>query len=213
MICRQRVGLFGGTFDPVHQGHIHMACEAQRQLGFDKVYLLPSSCPPHRDQPQLSPRQRLHLLNLAVADCAGLIVDDREIHRAGPSYTVDTLKSFRDELGEQASISLLMGADAFSHLTQWHQWQQLPQLAHIVVVERPGYSLPDKGILGGWLSLSDSEQIRQQAAGQAVSVALTALDISATAIRQQLSSGLLPATLPKPVAEYIEEYHLYGFHP
>ncbi|MBX2809867.1 MAG: nicotinate-nucleotide adenylyltransferase [Cellvibrionaceae bacterium] len=213
MSQRHVVGVFGGTFDPVHQGHVQMACEVQQHLALEKICLLPSHQPPHRTQPQLPAQQRLQLLKLATASHACLSVDDREIKRTGPSYTVDTLKSFRRELGKQASITWIMGVDAFNTLTQWHQWQQLPKLAHIAVIERPGYQLPTSGILADWLSLSSPQHIHRQAAGQVVSIALTPLSISATAIRRQLSAGVMPSALTKPVASYIAQHHLYGFHP
>ena len=122
----------GGTFDPVHNGHLQTAREAAAQLGVDKVLLLPSRQPPHRASPGRLPEQRLAMLKLAVAGDARLTIDDRELHRAGPSFTVDTLESLRKEVGCDLSVSMMLGLDAFALLPSWHRWQDVLQLVNVV---------------------------------------------------------------------------------
>ncbi len=203
------IGFFGGTFDPVHQGHIHMALEAKAHLDLDEVRLVPCHNPPHRGQPQLSSRQRLQLLHLAIEGVDGLFVDERELRRDGPSWTVDTLRECRLEWGHEVSIVLLMGADAYAGLCQWHQWQCLPMLAHIAVLRRPGYSLPKSGILADWITNSDKQVIHSQPAGMVVVLEQAPMDISATQLRQQLAEGLVPEGLAPKVRDYIITHHLY----
>ncbi len=135
------IGFFGGTFDPVHCGHLQMALAAKKHLKLDEVRLLPCHQPPHRAAPQLTSQQRLLLLNLAVQEVDGLSIDDRELRRDKLSWTVDTLKDCRKEFGDELSITLLMGVDAYNGLQQWYEWQQLLKLSHIVVMQRPGEPL------------------------------------------------------------------------
>src|SRR5262245_17411456 len=132
------IGVFGGTFDPVHVAHLRMALEMREQLQLDAVRLVPSHRPPHRAAPLASAQHRLAMLQLAVAECDGLVVDDRELRRDATSYMVDTLQSLRDEAGGNIPIVLGMGADAFADLASWHRWQQLFELASIAVFGRPG---------------------------------------------------------------------------
>ncbi len=218
------IGIFGGTFDPVHLGHIQMALEAKKSLALDEVRLLPCHQPPHRDTPQLSSEQRLHLLQLATAGIEGLLIDGRELKRDKPSWTVDTLEDLRSEYGADISMTLLMGADAFSGLTNWHRWQELPKLAHIAVLQRPEYELPDAGVLSQWLAGSTGsnrvgainnaekvERIHQQASGIVIAISQPEIDLSATGIRRQLSAGILPDGLAPVVQDYIVSHQLYGF--
>jgi nicotinate-nucleotide adenylyltransferase len=210
------LGVFGGTFDPVHKGHIQMALSALSCLELDRVHLIPCHRPPHRGKPQLTSEERLYLLSLAVAGHKGLVVDDRELKRSGLSWTVDTLKDLRRELGEHISIVLLMGADAYSSLTRWHYWQELPQLAHIGVFLRPGYALPDEGVLADWLNASSAGDesvinVHSRASGCILALNQPQIELSATDIRQQLALGLIPEGLEPYVRDYIVSKQLYGF--
>ncbi|ODS23782.1 nicotinate (nicotinamide) nucleotide adenylyltransferase [Candidatus Endobugula sertula] len=199
------IGIFGGTFDPVHNAHLQMALEAKSSLRLDEVRLVPCHRPPHRDSPTLSSEQRLELLYIAIRDLPGLVIDERELKRDHSSYTVDTLLSFREELGQEISLVLMVGLDAFIHLTQWYQWQRLRKLAHIAVMLRPGCPLPNNGILAEWLSMVDAQTIiHQQAAGGLLLLEQSLLPISATAIRQQLAEGQLVNNTPPLVAEYLQ---------
>ena len=129
------VGVFGGTFDPVHKGHIQMALEAKKQLDLEEIRLIPCHVPPHREQPVLNSACRLQLLQLAVSGIAGIVIDDRELFREGPSFTVDTLKALRNELtserGDEVSLVLILGADAYARLNTWERWQEIPALAAV----------------------------------------------------------------------------------
>jgi nicotinate-nucleotide adenylyltransferase len=194
----RRIGVFGGTFDPVHNGHLQMAIETKKTLGLDEVRLVPCHRPPHRDCPLLSSQQRLQLLSLAVAEHEGLLVDDRELRRDQPSYTVDTLRSLRQELGDTVSVVLILGMDAFASLTSWSRWQEIRQLAHIAV------------LLQEWIAHADAQNIvDQQAAGGFMILTQSLLAISATQIRQQLMHNEPSVDIPKVVAQYIEEQGFY----
>lgn len=207
----KKIGLFGGTFDPIHIGHLQMALEAKAALALDELRLIPCHQPYHREQaPSLSAQQRLQLLQLAVDDAEGLIIDDRELKRSGPSYTIDTLLELRQAFGDECSMVLLMGMDAYQHFHRWHRAQDIVRCAHIVVITRPGY---DKSMAA---SLSEFDEqhlanIDRQPAGQRLLLPLTAIDVSATAIRQQLAQHQLPNTLPAPVADFIRQHRLYGY--
>jgi nicotinate-nucleotide adenylyltransferase len=205
------IGFFGGTFDPVHCGHIQMALAAKKILQLDEVRLLPCHQPPHRDTPQLTSQQRLLLLALAVKDIDGLSIDDRELKRNNYSWTVETLKDCRKEFGDEPSITLLMGVDAYNNLQSWYEWQQLPSLAHIGVLQRPNYTLPKVGILADWLAASSAANIHTHSAGMVVALQQPQLPWSATAIRKQLALGIKPEGLPEQVYDYIVAHQLYGF--
>ncbi|MEQ1531329.1 MAG: nicotinate-nucleotide adenylyltransferase [Methylococcales bacterium] len=203
------IGIFGGTFDPVHYGHLRSAVEVKEYFGLSELRLLPSAQPPHRDQPSVSAQMRLQMLHLAIKDQQGLIIDSRELARAGWSYMVDTLQSLRQDFPEQALL-LFMGMDAFNNLTSWHQWQQLFAFAHVVVMTRPGYQTP---ALDSFLSAKYTEQkhkLTEQAAGCLYFLPVTPLDISATAIRtifaEKRNASFL---LPEPVIQYINQHGLY----
>ena len=207
------IAVFGGTFDPVHYGHLRPLLEVQQTLGLDEVRLIPSFIPPHRAVPSASAEQRLAMLELAVADTPGFVIDQRELQRGGPSYTVDTLQSLRDELGSEKSICLIMGLDAFVALDSWHQWQRLTELAHIVVTQRPGMLLPKVGVVAELVEQAqalDVEELQQQSAGRVYFQSVTQLDISATAIREQLTHGQdVRFLMPDDVRHYIETHGLY----
>lgn len=210
MTTRRKVGLLGGTFDPVHRGHIQMALEAKAALDLDELRLIPCHVPYHREQaPKLNSQQRLHLLKLAVSDVEGLVVDDRELVREGPTYTVDTLTELREALGEQCSLVLLMGVDAYQGFAQWHRWQDIEALAHIGVMTRPGFALDADDKLTPCVDAK--HLIEQQPAGQKCLLALTPMPVSATEIRAELTQGRMPKLLATPVANFIRKNRLYGY--
>jgi nicotinate-nucleotide adenylyltransferase len=190
-----------------------MAIEARECLGLDEVRLIPCHRPPHRDAPTVDSFQRLHLLSLAISGHEGLLVDDRELMRDTASYTVDTLISLRTELGADLSIVLMLGVDAFVHLTTWHQWQRLRELAHIAVIARPNSPAIIDEELKQWLSQADDHNIvHQQATGGVLMLTQSLLPISATTIRQQLKNGEEVTDLPSQVAKYISEQGFYKKH-
>ena len=195
------LALFGGTFDPVHLGHLSVAWEAAELLDAE-VRLLPASMPPHRMPPIATAAQRVAILRIALQGQSRLTLDTRELDRAGPSFTIDTLHGLRAEQGGRPLV-LLLGADAFAGLASWHRWRELFEAAHIGVLSRPGVSagLPDeleREVAGR--RIADAAGLRALPAGKVVELAVTPLEISATRIRELLAAGrdpryLLPAGL------------------
>lgn len=209
---RKRIGIFGGTFDPIHIAHLRMALEIKQQLQLDEMRLLPCYLPPHRPAPGATAEQRVDMLNIALQNCAELVVDTRELQRNKPSYTYDTLRELRAQVGDQVSLCLCMGMDSFATIDSWHNWDQLLQLAHIVVVARPGWFLPESGAIANLLQAqrADVAVIAQQPAGAIVILEQRLLAISATDIRAQIHAGNSPQFLvPDPVWNYIRAHELY----
>jgi nicotinate-nucleotide adenylyltransferase len=210
------IGVFGGTFDPVHFGHLRVALELKQQLGLAAVHLIPCHIPPHRGEPHATAAQRCSMLQLAIDGEPGLELDRRELERSGPSYMVDTLRSLREEFGGQRPLCLIIGGDAFLGLPSWYHWQELVELAHIVVAHRPGWEL-DEGSLEEPLRqllsqhrLDGAAALSVRPAGGVLLQAVTPLDISATAIRRQVAAGgSANFLLPQPVWEYIRQHGLY----
>ncbi len=189
------------------------ALELRQLLDLDEIRLLPSACPPHREQPEVSAEHRLAMLRLAVDSERGMLVDDRELHRAGPSYSIDTLTELRAELGDRVSICFCIGMDSLVTLASWHRWQELSELAHIVVVARPGWEFPHEGEVADWLEgkiIDDPAGLKTDAAGKALIEELTLLPVSASAIREDLEAGhSVRYLMPDGVLEYIRANKLY----
>ena len=212
------LGILGGTFDPIHYGHLRAADEVQRILGLAETRLVPAGDPPHRRAPGASAAHRLAMLRLAVQEFPALGVDARELSRAGKSYTFDTLTELRREHPERP-LALIVGADAFAGLPSWHRWRELFGLAHVVVVTRPGAALAGSlpGALGDeWNRrlASDPAALESARSGSILSVAITPQPISATAIREALArapSGIddVRGLLPTAVLTYIDRHQLY----
>lgn len=203
------IGIYGGTFNPVHYGHLRTALEVKELFELEQLRLIPCRLPPHRDEPQVPAHLRLQMLEAAVADTYGFSIDRRELDREGPSYMVDTLHSLRNEIGNMPLL-LFIGADAFAGLESWHQWQRLFDYAHIVVMTRPGYAEPTLPAFLQQHVCSDKTQLSRQAAGFLVFQEVTALAISATAIRDLVSTGRNPQfLLPDRVIELIRRHRLY----
>jgi len=207
------IGIIGGTFDPIHFGHLRPALEIAEQFELDEVRFIPSANPPHRWKPIASAEHRLNMVKLAVNDFPLFAVDDREYHRQGSSYTVDTLQSITDEKVADATPQLLMmlGLDAFQSFTEWHDWKKILELTHIVVSTRPGYALAK---IQEWMQgrvVNSVSELKQKQAGCIFFCEVTQLDISATCIRKQLLSGNSSRFLmPKKVVDYILEHDLYN---
>jgi nicotinate-nucleotide adenylyltransferase len=211
------IGIFGGTFDPVHFGHLRPALDVKQALGLREMRLIPAFKPPHRESPAANPGQRLTMLRAAVGSEPDLLVDNREMKREGESFMVDTLISLREELGDEP-LCLVLGADAFLQLDTWRQWEKIPQLAHIVVTHRPGWELDiDKAspaIQQLWREryVADRVELETQPAGKIVLQAVTPLEISATQIRALVAAGKSPRyLLPDSVWNLIRMNGLYGF--
>jgi len=206
------LGILGGTFDPIHYGHLRPAQEVLRGLDLDEVLFIPAAHPPHRRSPLATAEQRLHMAELALAGIPGLRVDDREIRRGGPSYTVLTLESLRQELGVRP-LCLLLGQDAFEGIESWHQWQRLPELAHFVVMTRPGWSMPASATLPLWTQerlAHDARDLTRAGAGKIYFQTVTPQDISATRIREAIARGEPVDGLTSPaVIDYLRTNRIY----
>jgi nicotinate-nucleotide adenylyltransferase len=206
------IGIFGGTFDPIHFGHLRTAFELLHALRLAEVRLVPAGTPPHRGNPLCDARHRLDMVRAAIADQPGLTVDDREVRREGPSYTVLTLRELRDELPARP-ICLLLGMDAFLGLPQWHQWQSVFDLAHVVVAHRPGWTAPDAGILGALLEARATrrvEDLHEAVAGRIHVRPVTQLEISSTDLRDLIVAGEDPRyLLPDSVRALIRDTGCY----
>jgi nicotinate-nucleotide adenylyltransferase len=210
------LGLFGGTFDPVHFGHLRLAEEAIGHLGLGGVRWIPAGQPPHRGIPEVTAEQRLEMVLRCTAENEYFSVDASEVKAAAPSYTVHTLERLRAELGAEQSLILLVGADAFAGLSGWHRWRDIFSLAHVAVSHRPGFpveitSLPhelatefhDRHLTG-------IDGLKDTPAGGIATFAMTQLAISATQIRKLLANGVSARyLLPDSVLDYIQRHQLY----
>lgn len=216
---RKTLGLFGGTFDPIHSAHLQMARELQQRLQLDEMRLLPCHIPPHRQAPGVSSEQRVKMVRLAIeetnkksSDVKTLSIDTRELNRDRPSYTIDTLRGLREELGQSQSICLCMGMDSLASLDKWHCWQSLLDYCHIVVAARPGYEIPETGDLANWIKENSAtpEQLHSSSRGVLVIEECSLLAISATEIRMRVQEGKdIRHLLPESVERYIELEALY----
>jgi nicotinate-nucleotide adenylyltransferase len=206
------VGVFGGTFDPIHFGHLRPAQEAMQKLALTELRFIPAAQPPHRPPPQASAAQRLAMVELAIRDLPGLRADDRELRRGGVSYTVLTLESLRAELGN-ASLCLLIGADQFRSFESWHRWQEIPDLAHLVVLNRPGATTDSQPVWARARVCGDYNILRTTPAGRLAFLSVRPQDISATDIRAALAHGeSVQGRLPEAVLDYIRTNHIYDGH-
>jgi nicotinate-nucleotide adenylyltransferase len=201
------LGIMGGAFDPVHFGHLRTAVELYERLQLSELRLVPSANPPHRAPHQASGEQRVSMLEAAIADLPWCNVDARELRRGGPSWSVVTLEEIRNEIGER-SLCMILGMDAFLGLPDWHRWNELRELAHIVVAYRPGSTPPTNGPLGELLAAHGTtkpEDLHSKPAGRILIQEVTQLEISSSAIRdlllhEQGARYLLPAGVLKIIA-------------
>jgi len=204
------IGIFGGTFDPIHFGHLRPAQEAMQILELAELRIIPAAVSPHRPPPQASAAQRLAMVELAIRDLPGFRVDDRELQRGGLSYTVLTLELLRAEFGS-TPLCLLIGADQFRNFETWHRWREIPELAHLVVLNRPGEKA---GALPAWArecECADVHDLRKAPAGRLAFLAVRPQDISATRIRAAIArEESVQGLLPEAVLDYIRINQLYG---
>ncbi|MHB8914281.1 MAG: nicotinate-nucleotide adenylyltransferase [Thiobacillus sp.] len=214
----QAIGIFGGTFDPIHYGHLRLAEEMAAALNLREVRFIPSGLPPHRAAPQTTALHRLEMVRRAITGNPCFVLDEREVQRteqhARPSYTVDTLNELRAEVGPAQPLCLLLGADAFLGLPSWHEWRRLFELAHIIVAERPGtalqHALPQDlqaEVTKRWVEAADAHV---GAAGKVLGLQMTPLAISARAIREALAAQKsVRYLLPDAVLDYLQQQQLY----
>jgi nicotinate-nucleotide adenylyltransferase len=210
------IGIMGGTFDPVHFGHLRLAQEAAEILGLARVRWVPAGRPWHRAQPKASAKHRLAMVKLAIRRNALFELDDAEIRQTSPGYTVETLERLRATLGTDRPLVLLLGTDAFRGLTSWERWRDLFELAHIFVAQRPGHSLTPGGMPGAlaaeWRRRAGTPSaLHERPAGSVIAYGTTALDISASAIRAHFAQSRSPRyLLPSVVLDYIRAQGLYA---
>lgn len=209
----KQIVIFGGSFDPVHLGHLAVAQQLQK-LGFEHIIFLPCGTPALKKACTADARDRLAMLKLALNNQKHFSIDEREINRPGLSYAVDTLKSFREEYGNKASISFIIGEDAFSNLMQWHQWQSLLNYAHIINHTRPNLAqvYPEK--LQEYLKLhlsQDLQTIKQKTHGCIIRLELPDYPYSSSAIKSAIQNDMMPKGLDEKVWNYIQKQKLYHF--
>lgn len=207
------LAIFGGTFDPVHYGHLRCAEQARQMLSLEKLYLLPAGDPPHRSTPFTTASQRLEMLKLALADFPSLAIDEREIRRSGPSYMVDTLEELRSQF-PQRPLLLLIGQDAVNLLHTWHEWERLFELTHILTFPRPGAEPSYRQDLARKMerrSCPDLASLLEMEVGGVLHLDLERIDISATAIQSIIRLGRSPrGMLPDAVLQFINKNQLYS---
>lgn len=207
------IGIFGGTFDPIHFGHLRTAFELMQELKLTEMRIIPTGSPPHREQPIADAGLRLAMVRAAVADQRGFVVDDREVRRTGMSYSVDTLAELRGEF-PQRSLCLILGMDAFLGLPDWHRWRDILDLAHVIVAHRPGWKAPIMGPLGELMvdrGTGAVKDLHAALAGRIYVHGVTQLEISSTDLRNIITSGRDPRFLvPDAVRDIIIETECYA---
>tara|TARA_B100000029_G_scaffold68114_1_gene60597 strand:+ start:337 stop:999 length:663 start_codon:yes stop_codon:yes gene_type:complete len=210
---RNGIAVLGGTFDPVHHGHLESARAIRDVLSVEEVRLIPSFQPPHRNPPESSAEHRLAMLRAAMVDLPNIAVDDREIRREGVSFTVDTLTSLRREVGLGVPIYFIMGMDAFCTLDEWYEWQEITELAHIVVLQRPGHEMQLSEDMVKWIKGRESanvEELQNNPGKRVCFLELEQISVSSTDIRRAFHCGEVPeAKLPRAVSSYIKSHDLY----
>jgi nicotinate-nucleotide adenylyltransferase len=206
------IGVFGGTFDPIHFGHLRTGFELMQVLALGELRFVPAGNPPHRDAPLAEAGLRLAMVRAAIEAQPGFTVDDREVRRVGPSYTVTTLSELRAEFPEHPLV-LVVGMDAFLGLPNWHQWREILQLAHVAVAHRPGWRAPTTGLLGDLLQQRGTvrmEDLHDALAGRIFVHPVTQLEISSTDLRDIIVSGRDPRYLmPDAVRDIIRDTGCY----
>lgn len=211
-MSRGFVGIYGGTFDPVHFGHLTAAKDVQQKLGLDEVKMVVSARPPHRIEPLVLAEERFNLLSLAVKDEPFLVADDCEINRAGPSYMVDTLRHYRQQM-QSCSLVLILGMEAFNAFKSWHCWEEIIGLAHIVVTSRAGFDNELGENVRSYVNqfiTADKAQLKQCTHGKIYLQPVTAIDISATEIRRRIKSKQpIEKLMPDSCCEYIGRLGFY----
>ena len=209
---RAPTGVFGGTFDPIHRGHLRVAVELRDQLELARVHLVPAHPPVHRDLPRASANARSEMIRLAIEGLDGLVLDKRELRRAGPSYMYETLSDFRSEFTD-SPICLIVGMDAFAALHTWYRWQDIFDLAHVVVAQRPHSTQPREGLVCEMTRdrlVSNSSDLKASLHGLVLFADVPGLDVSSSGIRDMLEQGYsAQALVPNNVTSYIRHEGLY----
>lgn len=206
------LGLFGGTFDPIHLGHLHVALSCCNALNLSKIRLIPSAMPLLRQPPLVNPEQRLAMVKMAIEGHPQLEVDDIEIMRDGPSYAIDTVIALRKQLPD-TSLCYIIGVDQFSQFDRWQRWEEFTNYVHLIVTTRSGYKMNLNKSVSEFLKqqqVTDRLAVTQKPAGGILLQFIVPLSLSATEIRQRILQGKHPeAYLPQAVAHYIQQEQLY----
>ena len=212
------VGIFGGTFDPIHYGHLRVAEEIVETVGLQKMYFVPAGMPRLRHSPVASPQHRVEIVRLAIQKNPDFVLDGREIYRDGVSYSIDTVREFKQEFGEEIRLCLVLGADAFIKLPEWNNWKELFNLCHFIVSTRPGYTFTlIKELLSKELReecsqrwVSNTDTLKKETSGLIFIASTTMLDISATSIRAHIAVGRnVRHLVPSVTVNYISKNKLY----
>ncbi|MEP7728482.1 nicotinate-nucleotide adenylyltransferase [Marinomonas primoryensis] len=207
------VAIMGGTFDPIHNGHLRTAVEVLDRYQYSELRLIPCFQPVHKGQPSVSPQQRLEMAKLAISGDSRLRVDSREMDREGPSYSVDTLRDIRSEIGPNESLIMVLGMDSFLSLPTWQNWQELIQYSHLLVVSRPGWEPDLISELSAFCEnyrAASSHELQCAPSGRVWFETLTPLGISSSMIRALARKNeSIAYLLPEPVQKYIEQHQLY----
>jgi len=204
------VGVFGGTFDPIHQGHLDTVSSVCEICGMGRVLFVPAATPPHRDLPGATAQQRLEMVALAIADYPNFVLDDREFRRTSPSYTHDTLQDLVESL-PNSIFCFILGVDVFLEFESWYRWEEVLEMANFIVMERPGWQ-PPKSRPQWWLQarIDSAVELREKRGGQVLELTVEPRAVSATEIRYGVANGTdVSAMLPTAVWQYIREHQLY----
>lgn len=207
------VGILGGTFDPVHNGHTRIALDIATGCQLERVFMVPNARSPLRDSATASVENRLDMLRRVADSDPRLLVDTRELERPAPSYMVETLQSFRDEM-PATSLCFILGMDAFMQFHQWHRWQDIPELAHLIIAHRPGSEMAiQEAALSAMYDERKTDKLddlHQEVAGHIYLCDVTQVDVSSTTVRECVVTGKpINELVAEPVAEYIKEHRLY----
>ncbi len=207
------IAILGGTFDPVHVGHLRIALEIQQAYDLAEVRFIPCWQPVHRDKPFATPEQRLAMLDAAIENQPMFKIDDCEIQRQGPSYTIDTIEMLRQKF-PRTPLCLILGLDAWSGFATWHRYEDILRLAHLIIAMRPSYLLPQTGKVAELLKqhqTQDVSALHTSLGGKILVHADTSIDIAATTLRDMIAKGQNPqGLLPDSIYDYIVKHHLYS---
>ncbi|MBG6031572.1 nicotinate-nucleotide adenylyltransferase [Proteus hauseri] len=213
-LINQAIALYGGTFDPIHYGHLRPVEALSGLIGLKEVIWLPNNIPPHRPQPEASSQQRLEMVQLALEPYSSFKVDTRELEKPTPSYTIETLRDFRKEIGDKQPLAFIIGQDSLLSINTWHQWDKLLDVCHLLVCARPGYQTHFENIqMQTWLTQHQTKQqedIHCLPSGKIFLADTPLYNISATDIRARHKAGLnCHDLLPNSVEDYIRQQQLY----
>ena len=212
-VSNMSVALLGGTFNPIHFGHLNLANCLVDYLQVESVRMIPCAIPPHRETPSVSAEQRLAMLQLAIDGHPLLTSDDLELRKSTPSYSIETVQQIRQQVGEETPLFFCIGMDSLLTIDSWHHWQQLLDYCHLAICPRPGYKLPIKGHLAEWIEQNlcdDIERVKTLAQGCLHLCKIPLKDISSTAIRDSIKCAeSIDHLTPKSVVNFITKHSLY----